>query len=168
MTFRQSCQQVVALALIAPFLVAQTDTTQDELSKPFDWPVIASKAAGIQLSVRTAWADGVMKYIVKLGDSKGRIERYLAKHGIHAGASSFVVSFADQSGFRLYAIYIPDYALSKTSGTASYEADGQAECTEKIYQAATKASKASEQSENSTIALTYPSELETPPPAPKR
>jgi hypothetical protein len=39
------------------------------------------------MSVRTAWADGVMKYVVKLSDSKGRIERYLSKHGIHAVSS---------------------------------------------------------------------------------
>jgi hypothetical protein len=56
--------------------VAPTETAPDDLSKPFDWPVIVSKGAGLQMSVRTAWADGVMKYVVKLSDSKGRIERY--------------------------------------------------------------------------------------------
>lgn len=163
----QSCVHVIGLALIAPLLVAQPETTQDDLSKPFDWPVIVSKGAGLQMSVRTAWADGVLKYVLKIADSKGRIERYLSKHGIHA-VSSFQVTFSDEAGFRLYTIYIPDYALSKTAGTASYEADGEGKCTEKIYRAAIKASRASGQSDNATIGLTYPSELETPPPAPNR
>jgi hypothetical protein len=158
---------LVSCLLIAPLRVAQTDTTLDELSKPFDWPVIVSKGAGLQMSVRTAWADGLMKYVVKLADSKGRIERYVSKHGIHA-VSSFQVTFADEAGFRLYTIYIPDSALSRSAGTASYEADGQGGCTEKIYRAAIKASKASGQSDNATIGLTYPSELETPLSAPRR
>ena len=71
--------------------MGQTETKED-LSKPFDWPVIVSENAGLQMSVRTAWADGALKYIVKIADCKSRIERYLSKHGIHA-VFSFQVTF---------------------------------------------------------------------------
>ena len=161
---------VLALAATASPLVSQTDTAQDDLSKPFNWSVITSATAGIQLSLRTRWEDGVLKYVATLTDSKGRVATYFSKHPDNGPIemSSFPVTFSDEAGFRLYILYISDRTFTKVEGTANYESAGERQCTEKIYRAALKAAKATSASDQSSLGLNYPTELTAAPRPAKR
>jgi hypothetical protein len=50
---------VLAVAFLASPLSSQTDTALDDLAKSFNWGEVASTEAGIKLSLRTRWEDGV-------------------------------------------------------------------------------------------------------------
>lgn len=138
----------------------QAEAAQDGLKKPFNWPVIDSIEGGIQFSLRTRWSDGILQYVAILTDSKGRVAKYFLRHPDTdpIPLASFHVTFFDEAGFRLYAIYIKDRDFSKTEGTANFEADGESECAEKIYRAALKAAQAVP-ADRTTIALSFPTEL---------
>jgi hypothetical protein len=159
---------VVAFAFTTLPLIAQTE---DDPTKPFNWPVVGSQAAGVQLSLRTRWSEGVLQYVATLTDSKGRAERYFSRHP-DTGAiplTSFHITLFDEADFRLYVLYISDRTFSKTEGTVDFKSDGESGCTEKIYRAALKAAQAAA-SGTVTIELAYPSELTEAalPPAKKK
>ena|SRR5690348_1975936 len=161
---------VLAVALIAYPLASQTDTAPDDLSRPFNWPMLTSSTAGIHFFLRTRWEGGVLKYVATLTDSKGRIARYFSKHPDNGPIplSSFQVTFSDESGFRLYTLYIRDRTFTKIEGTANFESAGESQCTEKCYRTAMKASKASSATDQSSHGLNFPSELTTNTPPAKR
>jgi hypothetical protein len=161
---------VLAVVLTASPISSQTDTVQDDLAKPFNWSGITSAEAGIQLSLRTRWEDGVMKYVATLTDGKGRIARYFSKHPENGPIpmSSFQVTFSDEAGFRLYTLYIHDRTFAKVEGTANFESAGESQCTEKVYRAALKAAKATSKSDQSSHGLNFPTELTATPAPAKR
>jgi len=137
----QSVVLVVAFAACPLASQTQTDTAQEDLAKPFTWPMIVSSEAGIQFFLRTRWADGVLQYVVTLTDSKGRVAKWFSKHPDTGPVplSSFQVTFADEEDFHLYTLYLHDRTFAKVGGTANLEAKGESQCTEKIYRAALKA-----------------------------
>lgn len=152
------------LFLASP-LKSQTDTAPDDLAKSFNWGEITSTKTGIQLSLRTRWENGVLKYVATLTDSKGRVARYFSKHPDNGQIpmSSFQVTFLDEEGFHLYTLDIRDRTFSKVEGTVNFESAGESECTEQIYRAAVKASKASSTNGQSAYELTFPTELGAAP-----
>lgn len=160
-TTRGFLSTVLFLVAFACPLASQTDTPQDDLAKPFNWPEIVSKDAGIQFSLRTRWADGVLKYVATFVDGKGRIARHLLRHPDNGAVplSSFQVTFSDEDGFRLYMFYIVDRSLSEIEGTVKYEAYGESSCTEKIYRAALKAAAKAAGTAESAHGFNFPSEL---------
>lgn len=156
---------LLAIVFIASPLLSQTGT-QDDLAKPFDWPLITSSAPGIQFSLRTRWeAYHGLRYVATLTDSKGRVAKYFLKHPDNGRApmSSFYVTFLDEAGFRLYTLYIPDREFSKVADTANFEANDQAPCDDKVYMELLKAAKASSAAAKITYKLSYPTELTDPP-----
>jgi hypothetical protein len=171
MRFSAAIQSVVlGVALVVCPLASQTQTgtAQDDLAKPFNWPLIVSSEAGVQFLLRTRWQDGVLAYVATLTDSKGRIAKWFLKHpdGGAVPLSSFQVTFADEEDFRLYTLYLHDRTFTRVAGTAHWEAKGESQCTEKIYRAALKAATAKGASDQSSHGLNYPSELDEPSPPP--
>lgn len=167
----QSVVLVVAFAACPLASQPQTDVAQDDLAKPFNWPMIISSEASVQLFLRTRWEGGVLAYVVTLTDSKGRIAKWFLKHPDSGPVppSSFQVTFADEEDFHLYTLYLHDRTFTKVGGTANWESKGESLCTQKIYRAALKAAKAKSTSGQSSHGFNYPSELDAPSsPAPKR
>ena len=162
---------VVASAACPLTSQAQTDTAQDDLVKPYNWPRIGSSEAGIQLFLRTRWEGGALQYVVTLTDRKGKIPKWFSKHPDSGPVplSSFQVTFADEEDFHLYTLYLHDRTFTKVGGTTNWESKGESQCTEKIYRAALKAAHAKSTSDESSHGFNYPSELDTPSsPVPKR
>lgn len=155
----------LAVAFLASPLASQTDAVPDDLAKSFNWREVASTEAGIRLSLRTRWEDGVLKYVATLIDGKGRVARYFSKHPDNGQIpmSSFQLTFSDEEGFHLYTLYIRDRTFTKIEGTANFESGGESKCTEKIYRAALKAAKTTSTSEQSPYGFTFPTELTSPP-----
>jgi hypothetical protein len=151
---------VLVVAFLAAPLASQTDTAVDDLAKSYNWKGLASTEAGIQLSLRTRWEDGVLKYVATLTDSKGRVARYFSKHPDNGNIpmSSFQLTFSDEEGFHLYTLYIKDRTFTKIEGTINFESAGESKCPEKIYRAALKAAEASP-SDSASYGLTFPTEL---------
>jgi len=161
---------LVALIVVAGNAQSQAPT-DDELGKPLDWPLLVSKSAGIQFTLRTAWRDGVLRYVATFSDEKGRIARYLSKRKGGPVLSSFSFSFHDGDGFLLGTVYIPDSSLSKDGDTLNFKAEGENQCAEKLYRAVVaswKAAIAAGPSVPSSHAVSFPSELDAPPSSPKR
>ena len=164
---------VALAALIVVAGSAQNQApTDDELGKPLDWPSLVSESAGIQFSLRTAWRDGVLKYVATFSDEKGRIARYLSKRKGGPVHSSFSFSFRDGDGFLLGTVYIPNSSLSKDGDTLNFRAVGENQCEEKLYRAVVEswnAAISAGPSAPSTHTVSFPSELENEPPSsPKR
>lgn len=170
------CAPIQSVVLLVAFTACpltpqtQPDTALDDLSKPFNWPAIASSEAGIQFVLRTRWEDGVLRYVVTFTDSKGRIAKWFSKHpdSGQVPLSSFQATFADEEDFHLYTLYLLDRNFARIAGTTNWESKGESQCTERIYRAALKASKAKSASGQSSHGFTFPTELTEGPPAPKR
>lgn len=160
----------LAVILTCTLLLSQSDVAPDELTKPFDWPMLASSDAGLQFFLRTRWADGVLQYVVTLADGKGRLARWFSKHPDTGPVplSSFQTTFSDEAGFRIYTIIIDDRTFSKIEGTKNYEATGERRCTEKIYRAMLIAVKATNGTDKSSHGFNYPTGLTAVAPPRKR
>jgi hypothetical protein len=167
-----------AVALAALMVVAGSAQNQaptdDEPGKPLDWPSLVSTSAGIQFNLRTAWRDGVLKYVATFSDEKGRIAKYLSNLSRRKGGpvlSSFSFSFRDGDGFLLGTVYIPNSFLSKDAGTLDFRAVGETQCAEKLYWAVVEswnAANAAGPSAPSTHTVSFPSELDEAPGSAKR
>ena len=151
---------------LASFIViaggaARSQTPVDDLAKPLDWPMLGGE--NVQASLRTAWKDGNLKYLVTIYDPKGRVNAYLTKY---KGLASFSFSFADEDGFRLYTLHIADSSLTKLTDTSSFESAEQSPCTEKLYRSLLQSWRAAISPANagkpSTHGFTYPGELDVP------
>jgi hypothetical protein len=156
---------LAALIVVAGSAQSQAPT-DDDLGKPLDWPSLVSTSAGIQFTLRTAWRDGVLKYVATFSDEKGRIARYLSKRKGGPALSSFSFSFRDADGFLLGTVYIPDSSLSKDADTLSFRAAGENKCAEKLYRAVVEswnAAISAGPSAPSTHTVSFPSELEESP-----
>ncbi len=154
------CVALAALTAIAGNVQGQVPI--DELRKPLDWPVLVSKSAGIQFTLRTAWQDGALKYVATFSDEKGRIARYISKLKGGPVLSSFSFSFYDGDGFLLGTVHIPDSSLSRDGDAPSFRALGESQCTEKLYRAFLerwRAAMSADPSAPSTHAMSFPSEL---------
>jgi len=74
------CATIQSVVLVVAFAARplpsqpQTDTAQDDLAKPFNWPMIISQEAGVQFFLRTRWQDGVLAYVVTLTDTKAGLQ----------------------------------------------------------------------------------------------